>query len=316
MLVGIDIGGTKTEIVASASGDSSTSIPTSEWRGRADGESDAEQLAAAVFDLTGGRQPEVVVAGSHGCDTDEARERVQAQLARRFHGTVLVLNDSELLLPALGKQAGISVISGTGSIAVARNDDGRMLAAGGWGWYLGDEGSASGLVREAARAVRASLDAGEPLETLGRSLLLELGIDSPVELGRRLGEFGSAARIGHFSNLVFEAADAGSVLALKVIADGGKALAALAGRLIARGAQGQDVVTGGGVISRQPRLFRAFEAALAEISPALTLTLLTEAPVVGALALARSLQAGHRPSNLPLPHISGRLSGNGDWRAA
>jgi N-acetylglucosamine kinase-like BadF-type ATPase len=317
MLVGIDIGGTKTEIVASmAFGETSTSLPTSAWRGRADSESDAERLAAAVLELTGGHQPDVVVAGAHGCDTDEARESVQAQLARRFPGTVLVLNDSELLLPAAGKQRGISVISGTGSIAVARGADRRMIAAGGWGWFLGDEGSASGLVREAARAVRASLDAGETLELLGHDLLAAVGVASPVELGRALGELGSAASIGRFANLIFDAADAGSAIAVKVVADGGRALAFLAERLVARGAYAGDVVTGGGVIARQPRLFQAFRNALSEIRPALTLTLLTESPVVGALALAKDLQAGRQPATLPFPHVAGKRSGEQDWRAA
>jgi N-acetylglucosamine kinase-like BadF-type ATPase len=317
MLVGIDIGGTKTEIVASAGADqSSISMPTNDWRGRSNGERDAARLVAAVLGLTSGRQPDVVVAGAHGCDTDDDRERMQASLARALTGTVLVLNDSELLLPAAGKQRGISVISGTGSIAVARSEDRRMLAAGGWGWFLGDEGSASGLVREAARGVRASLDAGETLEPLGRDLLAAVGVASPVELGRALGELGSAASIGRFANLIFDAADAGSAIASRVIADGGRALAALADRLVARGADGGDVVTGGGVISRQPRLFEAFRKALAEVRPALTPTLLTEPPVIGALALAGDLQAGRQPATLPFPHIAGRPSGAQDWRAA
>lgn len=315
MLVGIDIGGTKTEIVASAGGKQfSAFMPTGEWRSRADGERDTSKLVAAVLDLTGGHQPDVVVAGSHGCDTDEDCARVQAWLAGALTGSVLVLNDSELLLPAAGKQLGISVISGTGSIAVARSDDRRMLAAGGWGWFLGDEGSASGLVREAARAVRTSLDAGDALELLGRNLVAAVDADGPVELGRRLGELGSAASIGRFANLIFDAAEAGSALAVRVIEDGGRALATLAGRLVARGAHGRDVVTGGGVISRQPRLFQAFQTALAEVLPALTLTLLAEPPVAGALALARDLEARRHAPNLPFPHIAGRRSGEQDWR--
>ncbi len=54
-------------------------------------------------------------------------------------------------VPAAGYADGIGVVSGTGSIAVARTAEGRMLAAGGWGWILGDEGSAPALVREAAQ---------------------------------------------------------------------------------------------------------------------------------------------------------------------
>ena len=318
MLVGIDIGGTKTQMMA-ANGlaVSDISMPTSEWRARENAEADAATLVAALTKVTGGKLPGVLVAGSHGCDTDEECGAFQQRLAQLLPATVvLVLNDSELLLPAAGKDVGISVICGTGSIAVARSDDRRMIAAGGWGWYLGDEGSAAGLVREAARTVRRSLDSGEPLEPLGRSLLQALGIDNPVELGRALGDQGSAARIGSFVPLVFAAADAGSALALDVIAQGGKALAALVSRLIDRGAPGNDIVTGGGVITRQPRLFEAFQSALATVAPDWRLTLLREPPVIGAMALARQLQAGERPAYLPFPHIAGTISNEDDWRAA
>lgn len=318
MLVGIDIGGTKTQMMA-ANGlaVSDISMPTSQWRGRQNAETDAATLVAALTKMTGGKLPEVLVAGSHGCDTDEECGAFQQRLAQQLPTTVvLVLNDSELLLPAASKDVGISVICGTGSIAVARGDDRRMIAAGGWGWYLGDEGSAAGLVREAARGVRRSLDSGEPLERLGRSLLQALGIDNPVELGRALGDQGSAARIGSFVPLVFAAADTGSALALDVIAQGGKALATLVSRLIDRGAPGKDIVTGGGVITRQPRLFEAFQSAVATVAPDWRLTLLREPPVIGAMALARQLQAGDRPAHLPLPHVAGTISNEGDWRAA
>jgi hypothetical protein len=51
------------------------------------------------------------------------------------------------------------------------------------------------------------------------------------------------------------------------------------------------VVTAGGVITEQPMLLQAFQAGLAGVSPASTIVLLREPPVVGAIALAkRALQ--------------------------
>ena len=318
MLVGIDIGGTKTQMMA-ANGlaVSDISMPTSEWRARENAEADAATLVAALTKVTGGKLPGVLVAGSHGCDTDEECGAFQQRLAQLLPATVVLRPQRFRTASSSGRQGCRHLCyRGTGSIAVARSDDRRMIAAGGWGWYLGDEGSAAGLVREAARTVRRSLDSGEPLEPLGRSLLQALGIDNPVELGRALGDQGSAARIGSFVPLVFAAADAGSALALDVIAQGGKALAALVSRLIDRGAPGNDIVTGGGVITRQPRLFEAFQSALATVAPDWRLTLLREPPVFGAMALARQLQAGERPAYLPLPHIAGTISNEDDWRAA
>ncbi len=54
-------------------------------------------------------------------------------LSVRLEGKIKVVNDPELLVPAAGFVTGIGVVSGTGSIAVARTADDEMLVAGGWG---------------------------------------------------------------------------------------------------------------------------------------------------------------------------------------
>ncbi|MFS8050516.1 N-acetylglucosamine kinase [Rhizobium sp. BR 314] len=317
MIVGIDIGGTKTQIIAELDGNAvgEMVVNTAEWRGRVDHDADVRTLVSLLI-TTAGIMPAVTVVGAHGCDSDEDRLVLQTRLSSYLRGTVLVLNDSELLLPAAGKTNGISVISGTGSIAVSRDAMRRMIASGGWGWYLGDEGSASGLVREAARTVRFALDQGEALDPLGSNLLAALAVSSPIELGRALGEIGSAAGIGQLAPLVFAAADAGSKQAEKVIADAGMALSVLAEQLVRRGASCCDVVTGGGVIARQPRLLGAFQSALVQRLPDATLTLLHEQPVLGAMVLARKLRVGALPETLPLPHIDGELKTAWDWKAA
>ena len=317
MIAGIDIGGTKTQIIAELDGNTvgEAVVNTAEWRMRIDHDADVRALVSLLV-ATAGTAPKTTVVGAHGCDSDEDRLALQTRLSSQLRGTVLVLNDSELLLPAAGKTSGISVISGTGSIAVSRDASRRMIASGGWGWYLGDEGSASGLVREAVRTVRFALDQGETLDPLGRNLLEALAVSSPIELGRALGAIGSAAGIGRFAPLVFAAADAGSRYAEKVIADAGISLAVLAEQLVRRGAPLGDVVTGGGVIARQPRLLAAFQSALTDRLPDVTLTLLHGQPVMGAMVLARKLSVGDLPKTLPLPHIDGELKTAWDWRAA
>ncbi|WP_448061762.1 hypothetical protein [Cellulomonas hominis] len=71
-------------------------------------------------------------------------------------------------------------------IAVATTADGGMARAGGWGWVLSDDGSASALVREAARAVLAQADRGAEPEELGRLLLASVGVDSVAGLAHAL----------------------------------------------------------------------------------------------------------------------------------
>jgi glucosamine kinase len=308
IVVGVDIGGTKTQLVVVRDGITlaDRTGATGSWR-RHSPEEDAAALIAMVRDAAGGAEPAAIVVGAHGCDSTEQCRTLQALIAARTGGAVLVLNDSELLLPAAGQAMGISVIAGTGSIAVARLSDGTMLTAGGWGWFLGDEGSASGLVRDAARAVRDALDRGQALDPLARTLLEDLDIEDPVRLGKTLAAEGSAAGIGRHAPALFAAAEGGSELAVSVIEAGGQALALLVRRLVDRGAKGGCVVAGGGVIARQPRLMRAFEAAVAEQVPGWSVTLLTTPPAFGAIRLAESLIRGDLPPQLPRPDSAGRM---------
>jgi N-acetylglucosamine kinase-like BadF-type ATPase len=288
LIAGVDIGGTKTRMMASRGGDivADETVTTDTWRIRKV-KTDAAVLASLVLSLCDGEAPAATVVGAHGCDTDDQCRAWQASLAPHLGGIVQVVNDSELMAPAAGRFGGIGVVVGTGSIAVARTPDGRMLAAGGWGWVLGDEGSAPSLVRDAARAVRGAIDRGAPDDPLTDALMRALGTDDPTMMGRLLNDTRSGVVWGQYASAVFTAADAGSPLAIGVIEDGAKALAALVGILIQRGADAGSVVAGGGVIAEQPRLVQAFRAAMAAVSPNSDVVVLRDPPVLGALALAR-----------------------------
>lgn len=294
LVAGMDIGGTKTRVIASRGGVTlaDEAVATETWRTWRVGD-DAEGLAALVKRVAGG-VPESFAVGAHGCDSDQQCDELRDALAARLPGAqVKVVNDSELLVPAAGYGDGIGVVSGTGSIAVARSRDGRMLAAGGWGWILGDEGSAAALVRESAKAVRGAVDNERFDDPLLALLLKAVGITEVTKLGRTLNETRGAAEWGRYANVVFEAASQGSPLARKVIEDGARALADLVGVLARRGADASVVVAGGGVITEQPLLWDAFKAAVATVSPSSETVLLRQAPVLGAVALAE--RALHSP---------------------
>jgi N-acetylglucosamine kinase-like BadF-type ATPase len=297
LLAGVDIGGTKTRIMA-RHGSSvlfDKTLVTDEWRIR-QMETDAAKLSSIVMDLCGGSAPAAMAVGAHGCDTDEQCRRFQALLAANLQTSVQVVNDAELMVPAAGYLDGIGVVAGTGSIAVARTAEGKMLAAGGWGWILGDEGSAAALVREAAKAIRRALDRGQEGDPLIAMLMREIGTDDQTKLGILLNETRGAAAWGRYANAVFDAANAGSPLASRVIKEGGEGLAALVQLLIERGANASLVVAGGGVIAEQPMLMNAFVGAMASMSPTSRVVLLREPPVIGAVALAARLVAGEAQS--------------------
>jgi glucosamine kinase len=294
LIAGVDIGGTKTHLLASSAGEivADEVVATSDWRSW-DRSKDAIALAALIRETAGGN-PAAIAIGAHGCDTDWHCRQMEADLGAVLEGRITVVNDSELLVPAAGFRSGIGVVSGTGSIAVARTDAGEMLVAGGWGWILGDEGSAAALVREAARAVRGSIDLGESGDPLVESLMARLKTDDPTKIGRLLNEVRGAAIWGSYADAVFDAAARNSTLAARVISDGAAALAALVGVLIGRGADASHVVIGGGVIVEQPRLFKEFRDAIARVSPQSEVTLLRASPVNGALVLAERQLSGNQ----------------------
>ncbi|CAM5657046.1 hypothetical protein SALBM311S_07228 [Streptomyces alboniger] len=67
--------------------------------------------------------------------------------------------------------------------------------------------------------------------------------------------------------MAFTAAEAGSLLARTVIAEGGRSLAALVRRLADRGVPVEDVVVAGSTVLAQPALYEAFVTSLASVCP-------------------------------------------------
>jgi N-acetylglucosamine kinase-like BadF-type ATPase len=181
------------------------------------------------------------------------------------------------------------VVCGTGSIAAVRDDADQLVIAGGWGWVLGDEGSASGLVREAVRAVLTEIDLGHPPDPLTNRLMASFETSNGPELAMSLTRSNSADLWGSHAAQIFAAAEEGSSVAATVIRDGGRQLAAVVRRLVARGIAASSVIAGGAVITTQPMLRESFMAGLKEMCPQLTAYLLDRPPVLGALAIAGGL---------------------------
>jgi len=296
--VGVDIGGTKTQLRIAGPSDMRRDLvlPTAAWRVRR-WDDDAAALLALARDLAAGAPIAAVAVGAHGCDDQSECDAFVTALKSRASFPALVVNDAELLPAALGLPHEIGLVAGTGSIAVNRTREGRMLVAGGWGWMIGDEGSAPGLVREAARAVARHLEnGGAQDEPLVRRLLAALEIGSSAQIGRGIARCGTAAALGRHAPMVFEAAEAGSQLADGVVRDGGRELAALIGRLERQGAEATLVVAGGGVIAAQPLLWTAFTEELeTAFAGRTTAKLFTGAPVEGACRLAAELMPARRP---------------------
>ncbi|MFG2793561.1 N-acetylglucosamine kinase [Streptomyces sp. NPDC048419] len=292
LVVGIDVGGTKTHLRAYAgSGRVADHVRTSSgWRPH-DPVAAAARLAAVVSEaLPAGARPSAVAVGGHACETPRQCAQIRTALQLHFDVPASVVGDAELLVPAAGLDKGVGLVAGTGSVAVGRLAGGDPVQVGGWGAVLGDEGGAAGLVREAARAAWAAHDRGEEPDALARGLLASFGVPEVPALGAALESAADvSAEWGRHAPAVFAAAEAGSPLARAVIAEAGRSLAGLVERLAERGVAVDDVVVAGSTILAQPPLYEAFVASLAASLPGARPQPLGVPPVEGAVALARSI---------------------------
>ena len=126
-------------------------------------------------------------------------------------GKISIGNDARLLFAAGTPEGwGVAVIAGTGSIAFTLDRDGKEARAGGWGYMMGDEGSAFRLGLQGLRAACRTADGiGEPTKLLP-AYLAKLGSRDPRDFIPAVyrGSWDKAAIAG-LAPIVLELAAAG-----------------------------------------------------------------------------------------------------------
>jgi glucosamine kinase len=230
-------------------------------------------------------------AGIAGVDRRAAHRPLLAwmrrQIPARHH---LLTSDAAIALAAaVGHHPGIVVIAGTGSIAFARDDQGKVLRAGGWGIPYDDRGSGYDLGRNAVRAALEAFDGRGPHTVLMDTLCQHLRIRDISEIiSRQLDQ----QQIAGMFPLVMEAAAEGDLVARHLCDAAAGDLADLAVALLKRAGwtrRAMPIVTTGGVFQSSDLIRRAFTRHLRRFAPQARVELLQRRPVEGALWLARSL---------------------------
>jgi len=194
-----------------------------------------EALAAAAE--RAGRQAGVALpvaglcAGLAGVGREEERADVEAALAARgIASQTRVVTDAEAALyDAFADGPGILVISGTGSIAWGRAEDGRQARAGGWGPLIGDEGSGYDIGLRGLRAVLRAADGRGSETELSAQFAARLATAGPDDLLRWTAR-AAKSEIAGLAPLVCEAAGAGDPVAAAIV---GGAIAALTNHVAA-----------------------------------------------------------------------------------
>ncbi|MBV9573091.1 MAG: hypothetical protein JOY93_03485 [Acidobacteriales bacterium] len=227
--------------------------------------------------------------GLAGAINPEIREAAHRLASEIIPGKIEIVGDMEIAFEAaFGSGPGVIVISGTGSIAYARNSQGEIARAGGWGFAASDQGSGYWIGREAVAAAMRSYDTGE------RSLLLgEIMTAWNVSDFEQLVLAANASPLPDFSLLfpavlaAFEAEDSTSRV---ILTRAGTELAALAkivrNRLFQRG-EIVPMAMSGGVFQNCQAIRQVFYNVVCDAYPNVALSEALVDPVMGALTRAR-----------------------------
>jgi N-acetylglucosamine kinase-like BadF-type ATPase len=292
-LLGLDIGGSRSRarlcvggtVVADAES-GSASVPAAGL----DAARAAMSALLAQLPLSPGDRVDAVCAGAAGISVPACRQFLHESLAPLARdGTVLIVPDSMLVLPAAGLGSGIAVICGTGSSAVG-TWQGRQARAGGWGYLLGDEGGGYSIVRSAVRELLGRRDRGGPPGRLAADLLAAAGAGSVNELAE---QFYADPRPRHWAQHAPLVLDSDDPAAARILGEAAGALAGLAAETAGRlhAPRTAPVVLAGGLAGHQ-RLERATRAALTGKTGFPNVSKLATAPVAGALRLAAATIGG------------------------
>jgi glucosamine kinase len=301
LYVGVDAGGTGTraalatatgELLAIGQGGPSDHLGGAAGRRRLE-----RALAQAITPLLPhiGSAPCAVHAGVRGLSIPGRSEATRNALARLLPTARAIDISTDAAIAqwgGLGGGEGVAVLSGTGSVALARGNDGRAARAGGYGYLVGDEGSGFWLGREAIAASLRALDGRGPPTQLADLIRDHTRQSSlPAVVGWVYERGAHVPRIAHLAPLVSRAAEAGDEVAQGILARAGLALAELAA-YAARGVWTTNippilrVARCGGVWSAGAYLMTPFDTALASLLPTGRADLPLLPPVGGALLLA------------------------------
>jgi N-acetylglucosamine kinase-like BadF-type ATPase len=157
-------------------------------------------------------------AGIAGAGTEPTRSVVEVALREAGLSSLTAVGaDAEAAFhDAFPSGPGILLISGTGSIALARGANGSRVRVGGWGVPLGDEGSGYGIGVSALRALARAEDGRSVSTSLRDSLLQAIGLAGPADLIKWVAS-ARKADVASLVPLVCEAAEAGDEAATVVI---------------------------------------------------------------------------------------------------
>ncbi|MDF0514495.1 BadF/BadG/BcrA/BcrD ATPase family protein [Agromyces sp. H3Y2-19a] len=266
---------------------------------------DGLDASAAVVDelvrAVAGRRP-VVHAGLYlsGLDLPIEIERYEAAIGRCDWAAASVTVDNDLyalLRAGTDEPDAVAIVCGTGVNAIGLRADRAEVRFPSLGSLSGDWGGGSGLGEAALWHAARAVDGRGPSTALVGEIERRLGVGSVGELieGLHFGER-DASELISLAPAVFEAARAGDAVAIGLVDRQATELADFARACLTRLElldREIPVVLGGGIArSRDERLLRGIRSELAAAAPLARLSVVDDAPIVGAALLALEAAGG------------------------
>lgn len=294
-VIGIDAGGTKS---VGLLGDESGAILREARSGganlRVHGELGVEKSLFQVIDMLDAPQPvDALCLGIAGV-AHEADRAVVRDVLRRLgiRRAVRIVNDAEVALVAGSPdRQGIVLVAGTGSIAYGVDPSGKTARSGGWGYLLGDEGSAFWLGHAAVRLGIRAADGRGPATSLFQRICAHLDLHEPARLVEWFYDQElSRTRVAQLARIVEEAAGDGDESAQDLLDQAARHLARAA-RAVERQLDfpgPYPLVLSGGAFRACPSLVRRLQVRLDDLPKAQVVRLEVE-PATGAVTMALDL---------------------------
>jgi glucosamine kinase len=216
--------------------------------------------------------------------------RIAAFLAKEFPAAqIQVAADYEIALEAaVGSGPGVVLIAGTGSVAYGRNASGETARAGGYGPWIGDEGSAFEIGRRAVSAAARTRDTDAPKTVLADMIPAALDCPDWDDLMLRIMKSPDEVFPRLFS-VVADAANREDDAAKEILfgsAIGLGNLAMIVVRRLGMKDQAFPLVKCGGVFGHSKMLDTLLDSVLASGALRAKLSRLTISPAIGAARIA------------------------------
>lgn len=243
--------------------------------------------------------------GTAGVDTKASLLTIEELLRKTpFTCPTKVVNDALIALYANTRgEPGMMLIAGTGSIAYGVNAQGLEKRVGGYGYIVGDEGSAYWVVREAVRAALHAYDGTGPDTRLISDFTRALEFSEFEEIidfvYRR-----NKSDLARLSHVVTAAQAAGDPVADRIMQEALHYLSQSVDVLVkALGDEPMPLFQGGGFLMNSRYLQKGLAQRMASSHPQITLKEMSQPAEWGAVVLAAKL-SGH---SLPESRLTGSL---------